>query len=149
MSIELILIPMAVAAVSGWQAKRAIQDDGRPVIAVGTRMRDPQLLAAALEDLNATVSASSEVLTATWVEYQGRFTREPDGVWALHLAGNVSTEDAAGLVQRIDAAYGRHVQRAVLARLKERAPTAGMTVASETVDEDDTVTLVLNLAQGV
>lgn len=51
-----------------------------------------------------------------------------------------------GIVAAVDAAYGRRVQQAVLTRLRERAPQAGMTIASETVGDTDTVTVVLDLA---
>ena len=54
----------------------------------------------------------------------------------------------AEVVTAIDTAYGLRVQQAVLTRLRERAPLAGMSIASESVDDNDTVTVVLDLAAG-
>jgi hypothetical protein len=40
------------------------------------------------------------------------------------------------------------VQQALVQRLRERAPQAGMEIESETVEEDATVTMVLNVNRG-
>lgn len=149
MSIEIVLLPMAVAAVSAWQAKKAADESGRQVIAVGTRMRNETLLQRALMDTGATVAASGHVLTASWGATQGRFTKDPSGIWSVHLAGDTDYQHAADLISRVDAHYGRHVQAEVLARLRDRAPAAGMEIESETVEEDDSVTMVLTVNAGV
>lgn len=148
MSIEVVLIPAAIAGFSAWQARRAAGADGREVVAVSTRMRDGGLLQRALADTGATVEQHGDVLTATWPDSQGRFTRDEQGIWSAHLAGEVDHETATALVGAIDVAYGRHVQQEVLARLRERAPQAGMHVESETTEDDDSVTLVLNVDAG-
>lgn len=148
MSIELILIPMAIAAVSAWQAKNAADDDGRQVVAVGTRMRNDRLLQFAIVDTGAQVSRHGDVITATWPTSQGRFTRDIDGIWSAHFVGDTSLDTASNLIANIDTAYGRHVQQEVLTRLRERAPTAGMAVESETVEDDHSITLVLNVNTG-
>lgn len=149
MSIEILLLPMAVAAVSAWQAKKATDDDGRQVVAVGTRMRNETLLQRALTDTGATVTTSGDVLTASWGgTTQGRFTKDASGIWSVHLVGDTDFRQASDLISRVDAHYGRHVQAEVLARLREHAPAAGMEIESETVEEDDTVTMVLAVNAG-
>ena len=146
-SIEIVLIPMAVAAVSAWQANRKIAEDGRELLAVSTRMKNADLLAQALTDLNATVQASPESITATWPALQARFARNADGVWTAHFSGEVTSETTATVVRDLDRAYGLRVQQAVLERVRASAPEAGMVVESETVEEDRTVTLVLNVGR--
>ena len=149
MSIELVLVPMAIAAVSAWQAKRAIAEDGRQVIAVSTRMRNQDLLERALIDTRANVTRHNDnLITATWHHAQGRFTRDTEGIWSLHLAGDTDYDQATALVADIDINYGRHVQQDVLARLRTRAPEVGMSVESETTEDDHSVTLVLNVNAG-
>lgn len=148
MSIEIVLLPMAVAAVSAWQAKKAADDAGRQIISVGTRMRNSTLLQRALTDTGATVTTSGDVLTASWEATQGRFTRDPSGIWSVHLVGDTDCHQANDLMSRVDALYGRHVQAEVLARLRDRAPAAGMEIESETVEDDDSVTMVLTLNAG-
>lgn len=146
MSVSIILVPLAVAAVSAWQAGRQESDaEGRTVCHVQTRMKDQGLLAAALHDTRADVAVSSDSLIARWQGVEANFQRDKQGIWQAHFTGDVDLERASGIVAAIDVAYGRQVQRSVLSRLRERAPHAGMSVASETVEADDSVTIVLNV----
>ncbi|MFT4009185.1 MAG: hypothetical protein QM655_03985 [Nocardioidaceae bacterium] len=149
MSISIVLVPLAVAAISAWQASRQEQDaEGRTVCHVQTRMKDQGLLAAALRDTRANVTVSPEALVARWQGVEAMFQRDEQGIWQANFTGDVDVNRASGIVAAIDVAYGRQVQQAVLAKLRERAPTAGMTVASETVEADSSVTLVLNMGPG-
>ena len=148
MSIEIVLIPLAFAAVSAWQAKRAADEHGTQHLEVGTRMRDPNLLAQALRNTNAVVTHEGERLVCRWGQIQAGMARSPDGIWSAHFSDQVDVEHATALLRGVDAAYGQLVQQAVLARLKERATVSGMVVESEKVEEDRTVTLVLNVSRG-
>lgn len=149
MSISLTLVPLALAAVGVWQARRADADEHeRTVQHVQTRMRDEGLLAAALNDTQAAVTRAAGILRADWQGVRAEFRRDADGIWQVDLTGDVDHDKAAGIVMAIDQAYGRKVQQTVIARLRERAPAAGMTVSSETVEDDDSVTLVLDLVRG-
>lgn len=149
MSISLVLIPLAMAAVGAWQASRKETDaDGRTVCHVQTRMRDSELLVAALTDTGAAVTRSAEAITGNWRGVRAQFQRDSSGIWQVDFTGEVDEQRAAEIVVAIDQAYGRQVQQTVLARLRARAPSAGMTVASETVEDDDSVTLVLNVGAG-
>lgn len=148
MSIELILLPMAVAAFSAWQAKSGADEAGRHFVAVHTRMRDGRLLKAALADTGATIADQRDVIVAAWGETQGRFTRDQQGIWSVHFPGETRYEMATTLIAKVDAAYGLQVQHEVLARLRDRAPQAGMEIESESVENDHSVTLVLNVNSG-
>lgn len=149
MSIEIVLVPLAFAAiVAAREAKVARTEAGRQMVTVATRMRDEHLLQRALADTGATVTATPGEIVASWTDLRGRFTKDADGIWAVHLSGDVTYERASALVAAVDAAYGRHVQTAVLARLKEKAPSAGMDIESETVEDDQSVTLVLTVREG-
>lgn len=138
---------MAVAAVTAWQARRAVDEDGRTVVAVGTRMRNAELLQESLADLQAQVHVDGGVVTATWPRTQARFTRDASGVWTSHFVGETDPEQAVTIVRNLDKVYGLKVQRTVLERLRQRAPAAGMSVDSETVEQDNTVTLVLTVGR--
>lgn len=157
MSISLVLVPAALAVVALSRAEAGPDDAGRTVCRVSTRMRDPRLLAAALADTGARVDpepTAREVLTASWLGVQARFERgapsaaAPEGVWTAHLTGDVDEQRAASVVAAVDAAYGRRVQQAVLARLHQRAGAAGLSVESQSWQGDD-VTLVLTVGAGV
>lgn len=149
MSISIVLVPIAIVAIAAWQASRKdMAADGQIVCHVTTRMRDDTLLIAALTDTDARVTRQSEMIEAVWHDTQAQFTRDSDGIWQVHFIGSADEQRAIAMVMAVDQFYGRRVQQVVLARLKERAPAAGMSIASETVEDDDSVTLVLNVLQG-
>ncbi len=146
MSIEIVLLPLAIAAISAYQASKEADEAGRQVVSVGTRMRNAQRLEAALAECGATATRDDAAINAEWSSSRARFTKDAHGIWAAHFTGETTTsEDATALVQALDAAYGRRVQQEVLARLRQRAPEVGMTVESETVQDDDSVVLTLNV----
>jgi hypothetical protein len=142
-SLSLILIPLAVAAVTTAHGARSGRDGrGRLVCEVRTRMRDETLLAAALRETGAAVTAGGGEITGQWDGVRARFTRDGDGVWSAHFTGEVDEPRAVEIVRAVDAGYGRQVQQAVLDRLRERAPAAGLRLESETATEDAGVRLV-------
>src|SRR4051812_15165595 len=150
MSISIVLLPLAIAAVTVARDRiERREEQGRIVCRVNTRMRDRELLAGALTDTEGSVAVSADgaSLLVTWPDVTARFDRDTDGIWSAHFAGDVDEARARELVGQVDLAYGRRVQAAVLARLRERAPAAGLTLDSERLEEDDSVTLVLTVEQ--
>lgn len=146
MSLEIVLIPLALAAISAWQASRPDVDaKGRTICHVQTRMKDQDLLRAALADIQADVSQTEDAVTARWQGVEADFRRDAAGIWQATFSGDVDVERATAIVASLDVAYGHQVQQAVLTKLRDRAPAAGMSVASETVEADDSVTLVLEV----
>ncbi|MEV7647404.1 hypothetical protein [Arthrobacter sp. NPDC089319] len=156
MSVSVLLIPAAIAAVAAVNSaidnkakNRAekVQEAAIPQVQVRTRMRDLDLLQAALADTQAQVTrAAADSLEATWADATAVFERDAEGIWQVHFSGeDVDRRRAGEIVQAIDAAYARRVQQAVVRKLRERAHTAGLELASETVEEDQSVTMVLNV----
>jgi hypothetical protein len=170
MSVSLILIPAALAAATAISAAGGIgaltqlggshgddaatdaatAEGGPRPIEVRTRMKDPELLGDALRDLGATeVSVGGEELSALIDGVELTMTRSDDGVWAAHFerldGGDLTESEAAELVARLDAAYALRVQQAVAARIRDRAESAGFELVSETRDDDDTVTMLLDV----
>ncbi|MFD6415277.1 hypothetical protein [Streptomyces sp. NPDC060194] len=149
MSVTFVLVPLALAAVSALQAgRKEVDRQGRTVHHVQTRMRDESLVARALQDTDAQVSLSADMIRADWQEVRGQFRRDTHGVWQAEFTGEINEVEAGRIISAVDRAYGIHVQQTVLARLRERAPTAGMTVESETVEADESVTVVLAVERG-
>lgn len=151
MSVSLLLIPAALAGLpavlsagsDAWQ-----QAAGRArEVRVQTRMKDVGLLQAAAEDIGGTVRAADpHRLQVDWPAVQAVFSRAEDGIWSAHFDGlQLNGDAAADLLQRLDAAYARRVQLTLVQRLKDRAEGAGLRLQSETVEEDETVTLVLDV----
>ena len=169
MSVSLILIPAALAAVTAITAAggigaltqlggardadsagtEATDDTGPRPIAVRTRMKDPDLLAAALRDIGATEVVQDGDITALIDGVELTMSRSAEGVWAAHFRRadglELAEAEAAALVEQLDAAYALRVQQTVAARIRERAASAGFELVSETRDDDDTVTMVLDV----
>ncbi|MBD8043212.1 hypothetical protein H9638_05230 [Arthrobacter sp. Sa2BUA2] len=154
MSVSLLLIPAAMAALpAAMSAAAAAMEkavnpaDDTAHFRVQTRMKDIGLLQLAIGDTGGVVrKAGPGRITAAWQEHVAMFTCGDDGVWAVHFDGpEASLEQAETILQDLDSAYARRVQSAVVQRLKERAGGANLQLQSETVEEDNTVTLVLNV----
>lgn len=140
----MILVPVAIAAVSAWHASRTEEDEaGQLVCNVSTRMRDVTLLRQALTDTSATVTQDGTSLLANWVGVEARFTRDENDIWSAHLTGDVDEPRAVSIVTAIDQAYGLRVQTEVLSRLRNQASSAGMTIKTEKKNDDQSVTMVL------
>lgn len=146
MSISLILASHAVGDADGDLS--AVAGAGQVVCEVRTRMRDERLLAAALRETGAAVTADAHEIAALWQGVRAAFARNANGVWSAHFTGEVDESRAVEIVRAIDTGYGRQVQRAVLERLRERAPAAGLSLESETTTEDAGVRLVFAVARG-
>lgn len=140
MSIEIVLVPLAMAAFAAWKA-RSIEEGNTCM--VETRLKDPVLLAEALHETGATeVHESEGMVRAAWDTMEASFTRGGDGVLSAHF----DTDDrdrAVTLITALDQAYGRAVQRVVIQRVHQRAASMGMEVASQLASADGAVTLVL------
>ncbi|MBW9205346.1 hypothetical protein KV097_05260 [Mumia sp. zg.B17] len=147
MSLEILLIPLAMAAVGA--AKAAIDDGPRGLgpreLTVRSRLSDGSLVAGALADLDATVSVTSpDEIRASFDARALSLDRNDEGLWVARFDETWTEEEALGLVTDLDAAYGVCVQREVVRKIRERAPAAGLSIAEESVD-DDAVTLVLDV----
>lgn len=148
MSVSIVLVPLAIAAVASWRASRSETDpQGLTHCQVSTRMRDMTLLAAALAETRAAVTAEGEMLVAEWSGVRAEFARDANSIWQANFTGDIDEVRAVGIVSAIDQAYGLQVQRAVVEKLKRRAPGAGMSVVSERTEDDASMTLVLEVGE--
>ncbi len=159
MSVSLLLLPAVIAAAMGGVGIGAAGAVGASLgggaagtIEVATRMRDLGLLAAAVEDLGGTVGVQeASLLEASIADLSLRMTRGEDGIWAAHLTADgreLDIEEANAFILALDTAYAARVQRAVVERIRDRAPEAGLALVSEQRGEDDSVTMVLEVQRG-
>ncbi len=144
MSLEILLIPAAMAAYAAWQARA---EAGAHNCLVETRWRHPGLLCQALDDLGAhAVTATNDSTSATINGIATTFIRGTDGVMTAHFPRDTNVDDALAIVNQVDSAYTRRVQDAVYRRVRQRASELGYEVDSETVDDDETITLVVKVS---
>jgi len=171
MSVSIILIPAAIAAIASAAAGTAgavgvgagvagivssLRGGGAQetsTLQVRTRMKDRGLLAEALGDLGAVDVEVGDEVAATVDGIQLVMRSTPEGIWAAEFTpakgrGEVTTAEATQLAERLDAAYAARVQTAVAERIRTRASDAGLELVSESVGENDEVTLVLDVRAG-
>ena len=113
-------------------------------------MKDRGLLSDALKDLGAVDVEVGDQVAATVDGIKLVMQSTPEGIWAANFTAKdgkseVTTEQATKLAERLDAAYAARVQTAVAARIREKAADAGLDLVSETVQEDESLTLVLDV----
>lgn len=162
MSVEILLVPAALAGLSAlasaWAAGSALftNDEGQRVCVVQTRFKHTGLLAQSLTNLGVRgVEVDGETVTGLWGDNPVAFSRntgvwgeppvEVDGVLACNFEGEIENDEAAARIQSLDSEYARLVQQQVRERVLARAGKLGMTVESETVDDEEGITLVLNV----
>lgn len=148
MSIAILLVPAALAA--GAAVRAAMADDDAPdhTVAVRSRMKHRHLLAEALTTQGAEVTERAtehgDALVAAWQGVTVAFTPHESGAMLAHVEGDgYDLARAQDLILAVDAAYAEIVQRELCRRVRERAGSIGMTVESEQVNPDRSVTLVL------
>lgn len=142
MSVEVLLIPAAMAAYAAWKAKEEVGPAHS--VWVQTRLRDRDLLARSLRELGMEVTVDQEGLHAEAGDVRLRFTVNEDGVAVAHVdSGEV--EKARELIHAVDQQYAALVQVALYERVKAKASKLGLTIESERIDENNALTLVLAL----
>ena len=149
MSLEIILIPLAIALVTKAQtkAKENNPNSSSHQVAVETRMKNLELLQNAMRNIGCTTTMQEGEISASLDSINFTFKKNPHGFWAARFIAGTSVDVAEQIIGQIDKAYGIEVQAEVLRKIKERAPQSGMTLESETINEDSSVTLVLAVNQ--
>jgi predicted regulator of Ras-like GTPase activity (Roadblock/LC7/MglB family) len=145
MSLEIILIPMAIALITAanTKAKSNLGADSPNQVAVETRMKNQALLEKAMSKISCSPISDENVITGNYNSVFFTFKRNVEGIWAASFVAGTSLEVATEIISKIDKAYGLEVQAEVLRKIKERAPQAAMSLESETLNEDSSVTLLL------
>jgi hypothetical protein len=136
-----------VVAVAGIVTAGLTEDgEEKKACVVQTRLKHPGLLVEALHSVGAKANAHADgSVSGTWEGINFSFVHHEDGTLSAHFDADVEVERARELILATDAAYAKEVQEAVRQRVKQRAGELGMTVESETVGQDESVTLVLNV----
>lgn len=145
MSVTFVLLPLALAAVATHKARQDADDAGHHVIDTQTRMRDPELLVSALDDLGWLGAVREGEITASAGDRAVTFTHGPDGVLQARFDADATAEEAEALLRDLDDEYTRLVQAAVYERVVARAGQSGMAVESEHVEADESIVVTLRV----
>ncbi|HTN99307.1 MAG TPA: hypothetical protein VL068_01425 [Microthrixaceae bacterium] len=148
MSIEIILIPVGIAAYAAWKERNSQKDASEETEQTAAadhfelmRVTSPDLLRQTLEAIGATnVTEQAQNLMA---EFNGRFFQfqTVDG----HILGTVRDASAAetmAVISKLDATAGRITQDLKSEEIRLRAAQLGLELVGEEVDENGTVQLI-------
>lgn len=153
MSVEIVLIPLALAAAQavatvGGGLSAGMTDRSERTCHVQTRLKHPGLLVEALQDLGAQAEPTETGVRGTLDGLDFRFTHHEDGTLTAAFPAGTDEQRAREFVLETDAAYAVRVQKAVHQRIRQRAGELGMTVEAEHVGADHSITLVLDVDGG-
>lgn len=151
MSLEIILVPMAIAVIAAGRAHSKVHENAPNAsshqVSVETRMKNENLLQNAMRNIGCTTSMANGEIAASLNSIYFKFKKNSQGIWSVNFVAGTSKEVAQQIIGKIDKAYGIEVQAEVVRKIRERAPQSGMTLESETINEDSSITLVLAVNQ--
>ena len=140
MSLEIILVPLAIAAYGSWKARSMEKDN---VLLVETRLKDSALLTLALHAMGGTsVEVNGGVVQAVIGNRKVSFRSDSSGVLTAHV-DTKDQDEAISLLLEVDRQYGLQVQVAVVERVKQRVSGLGMNIVSQITSEDGSINMVL------
>lgn len=140
MSLEIILVPLAIAAYGSWKARSMEKDN---VLMVETRLKDSALLAMAIQAMGGTsVEIDGGVVQAVVGNRKVSFRSDSSGVLTAHV-DTKNQDEATALLLEVDKQYGIQVQAAVVERVKQRAGGLGMNFISQVTSEDGSINIIL------
>lgn len=140
MSLEIILVPLAIAAYGSWKARSMEKDN---VLMVETRLKDSALLAMAIQAMGGTsVEVDGGVVQAVVGNRKVSFRSDSSGVLTAHV-DTKNQDEATSLLLEVDKQYGIQVQAAVVERVKQRAGGLGMNFVSQVTSEDGSINIIL------
>ena len=140
MSLEIILVPLAIAAYGSWKARSMEKDN---VLMVETRLKDSALLAMAIQAMGGTsVEVDGGVVQAEVGNRKVSFRSDSSGILTAHV-DTKNQDEATSLLLEVDKQYGIQVQAAVVERVKQRAGGLGMNFVSQVTGEDGSINIIL------
>lgn len=143
MSIELTLIPLAIAA--GVIARRELERRRQNEHYIQTLMRDPRLLYDVLRQEGCEVEVDGDVMTTVIGDYPTAFSKDSQSVYAACLNGEMKSEDAIKIVTGLEEKYGKALQQQEYQKLMAGAKQRGYGIQTNEMLPDDVIHLVLTL----
>lgn len=139
MSIEVLLIPLGIAAISAIKEWREANEwEGFQA----TRVTDADLLVRALDAIGATDVVRDGDFVLCESEEFGRLRFHLGETAIVGRVEGAAPEATESMLAAVDAAAGRVSQQQSIIELKARAPQLGLRLVEERVDEDGAIQLL-------
>lgn len=150
MSVEIVLVPLALAAAQavatvGGGLAAGMTDRAERTCLVQTRLKHKGLLLEALADVGAVAEETETGVRGRIDALVFEFVHHEDGTLTAKFPAGTEPDRAQAFVLETDAAYALRVQQTVRDRIRQRAGELGMTIEAEHVDADNSITLVLDV----
>jgi hypothetical protein len=149
MSIEVLLIPLALAALAGGArmmqeaAPESVKTSSGLSSAIQARSvaKDRRMLEEALVRLGSSVTVDEETLAATLEGREILFAPDAEGVYWAKADAGAWREQFEHLLSSVDQEYGRQVQLDVYRKVIARAAERGLQLEMEQRDGDNSIVL--------
>ncbi|WP_424356364.1 hypothetical protein [Methanobacterium sp. MBAC-LM] len=162
MSVEIILIPIAIAAVTG--AIKARNEENQELteaiktrneknqessgyFTLGTKIKDAKLLEETLKIYGCKDVSTGEDLETECDNARVIFEKDENGVFNAVFLGNISLEKAKEFISDINGEYTKLVQEQVYQKLLKNASERNLRLESEDVQEDNSIVLTFALQE--
>ncbi|MFC7371417.1 hypothetical protein ACFQPF_06995 [Fictibacillus iocasae] len=146
MSIELVLIPVAIAVSQYTSDQLEKRKEKNQSFVLPSYMKDETLLQQALEQYGChTVMVDEQNLSIHTGAHQMVFYKNEENIFDLAADSSVSREDAEEFLHQIQDEYTRILQQETYQKLLQRAERQGYVLESEEITETNSIVLTFKV----
>lgn len=145
MSVTLVLIPVAIAVAGAINTRKERLQELPDSFSLETRMKDEELLEAALSNYGCKSVVTGETIDSTLNGARILFERNEQDIFEAVFVGGISTDHARTFVAELDEEYAQLVQQQVYENLLSRARQRGLVMESEEVQEDNSIVVTFKV----
>lgn len=143
MSIELVLIPIAIAVTQLASDQFEQKMNNRENYKLSTMMKDEKLLERTLEQYGCEYSLDNKAINLE--EFKLVLIKTKEEHFEAIFDASIEVEKAQEFLKNIEEAYGRIVQEDTYTRLIQRARENGLVLESEEVTRNDSIVLTFKV----
>lgn len=147
MSIELALIPIAIAVGQTIVSKLDSKFEKNNSYAYKTIMKDEKLLVEALQSYGCSITSIDENIKSTVGDIGIVFQKDEEGVMHAIFSNDIGQDHASEFLENLSTEYRRLVQEDTYKKLLERAKDKGYVLESEEVSENNSIVLTFQINQ--
>jgi hypothetical protein len=145
MSIVIALVPLAIALAGALANRKAANRDASQGFCLATGVTDIALLQQAFGTLDCRVTETKGQVSVSFGEIAFHLVRNENGSFDAVFPAKISEQQGQEFIQQILGEYGKLVQQQVYQRVKTEAKNKSWTIENETVLEDNTIQLTLQV----
>ncbi|MYL65996.1 hypothetical protein GLW07_21900 [Bacillus hwajinpoensis] len=145
MSIELVLIPLAIGIVQVVSDKRQTTLDGNNHYSIPTVIKDESMLKQALNNYGADIGLYDNQLKSTVADVDILFNKDDDQQYIALFDQSIERKDAEEFIENIQIEYTSIVRKDTYEKVIRRAKDYGMELESEEENLDRGIVLTFKV----